>query len=89
MSHSYIFDNATNINNDEYAITERELQNNNYNDYITSSFGTCCASALNKALQQPNVFIKAKKRSSETVPFQHDNGHSATRQEKFFHHSFW
>jgi len=58
MSHSYTFDNMTNINDDQYAISERELQNNNYNNYITSNFGTCCASALNKALDQPNVFIK-------------------------------
>ena len=58
MSYSYSFDNMTNLKDDEYAISERELQNNNYNSYITTNFSSCSSSALEKALNQPNVFIK-------------------------------
>ena len=58
MSHSYTFNNMTKLTDDNYAISERTTQNNNYNSYITTNFSSCNSNALENALKQPNVFIK-------------------------------
>ena len=58
MTHNYTFDNMTKLKDDDYSISERTLQNNNYNSYLTMNYNRCDSTALDNALDQPNIFIK-------------------------------
>jgi hypothetical protein len=58
MTHDYKFDNTTHLNDDDYSISERTLQNKNYHSYLTTNYNTSNTTALAKSLDQPNIFIK-------------------------------
>ena len=58
MAYNFKFDNMTNLVDDDCYITETNIQNNNFSSYITKNFKTCDNSAMDFALNQPNMFIK-------------------------------
>ncbi len=57
--HSYTFDNLSRINDDACALTERDLQNQNYGSYSTTNyFSNMCGmkKPIGFATSQPNIF---------------------------------
>ena len=59
--HNYKFDNLTRIGDDVCALSERDLQNNNFGTYTTKNyFEKMCGmkQPIEFATQQPNVFYK-------------------------------
>ncbi len=59
--HSYTFDNLSRINDDACALTERDLQNQNYGSYSTTNyFSNMCGmkKPIEFATSQPNVNFK-------------------------------
>ena len=59
--HNYKFDNLSRIGDDVCAISERDLQNNNFGTYTTQNyFEKMCGmkQPISFATQQPNVFFK-------------------------------
>lgn len=56
-THNFTFDSLSRLGDDAYDISERNLQNNNYNTYMTSNFYSCkMEKPMSFALNQPNVF---------------------------------
>jgi hypothetical protein len=54
----YKFNNMTQINNDECALSQSNVQNTEASNYMVKNFYPACpmTNAMNFALQQPNIF---------------------------------
>lgn len=57
MSYNYKFDNMVGLNDDDCYVTEQNVQNNSFNNYLTENFYPCDGKAMDFALEQPNVFV--------------------------------